>query len=233
MGGRRGITLIELAVLIVMIALLFTLMLPALVRARSQSRCVTCMSNMRQLTEGYFAYCAANDGCLFPCDQDIAQRGLVLDREPADIPGLTAYVGDSRVFHCIEDNREGCRSYSINDYLGGTYPFPRMKHVRELRSVINAARTFLFIEETPPVIRNGFGGGFVVLPYPIDRWGDVPAVLHPRGTCLSFADGHCEFWQWVDDRTRALPLTQFPKTSGNPDLVRLQGCSGLPGAPVQ
>jgi hypothetical protein len=108
-----------------------------------------------------------------------------------------------------------------------------MKHVRELKSVTNAARTFLFIEETPRVTRNGFGGGFVVLPYPIDRWADLPAILHPRGTCLSFADGHCEFWQWADDRTRSLPLTQFPQTSGNVDLVRLQGCSGQPGAPVQ
>ena len=235
MRGRRGMTLVELLVVIAIIALLLTLMMPVLVSARAQSRCVTCMSNVRQLTEAYFAYCASNDGKLFPCDNNVHQHGIALANEPADIPELTVYTRDIRPFHCIEDTREGCRSYSINDYLGGRFPFQKMKHVRELKDVKNAARTFVFIEETPPASKNGFTGGFVVFPYPLDRWADFPAVLHPRGTCLSFADGHCEFWQWVDDRTRALPPSSitFPETPDNPDLVRLQSCSGQDGAPIQ
>src|SRR5256885_744783 len=82
-----------------------------------------------------------------------------------------------------------------------------------------------------PAQKNGFTGGFVVLPYPLSRWIDFPAILHPRGTCLSFADGHCEFWQWVDERTRALdPATMsFPDTPDNQDLIRLQGYVGQAG----
>jgi len=235
MGGRRGITLIEMLVVIVIIALLLTLVLPALVSARAQSRCVTCMSNVRQLTEAYFAYCANNEGRLFPCDSTVHQHGLPQDHEEAGIPELTAYMGTVQPFHCIEDRREGSRSYSINDYLAGRFPFPKLKHVRELKDIPNAARTFLFIEETPPAQKNGFTGGFVVLPFPATRWVDFPAILHPRGTCLSFADGHCEFWQWVDERTRALDPAKmtFPDTPDNQDLIRLQGYMGQAGAPVQ
>jgi prepilin-type N-terminal cleavage/methylation domain-containing protein len=228
MGGRRGITLIEMLVVIAIIALLLTLMLPVLVGARAQSRCVTCMSNVRQLTEAYFAYCANNEGKLFPCDNSVHQRGMPLEHQETDIAELTAYMGTASPFHCIEDTRQACRSYSINDYLGGRYPLKNFKHVRELKDVKNAARTFVFIEETPAGDKNGYTGGFVVAPPPLARWIDFPAILHPRGTCLSFADGHCEFWQWVDARTRALNQspTLFPETLDNQDLFRLQGCMG-------
>src|SRR5579859_3266005 len=125
MGGRRGFTLVELVVVIAIIALLLTLLLPVLVGARAQSRCVTCMSNIRQLTEAYIAYCSNNDGKLFPCDSSINQHGLPLDHQESDIPELTAYMGTVQPFHCIEDRRDGCRSYSINDCLAGHYPFPK------------------------------------------------------------------------------------------------------------
>ena len=233
MRRGRAFTLIELLVVIVLITLLASFLITILVRARAEGRCVTCMSNVRNLTVAYLAYCDANDGCLFPVDNPFAQGGEPPDFETADIPELTAYSGDPRIFHCIEDLRVGCRSYSINDYMGGTFPFIGLQHARYLRRVQNMAHTFLFIEETPPKTRNGFIGGFVVLPYPSDHWVDAPAVPHPRGTCLSFVDGHAEFWQWIDSRTRTLPITPFPKTTDNLDLVHLQGVLGQPGAPIQ
>ena len=235
MRRRPGFTLIELLIILGMVALLITFLLPAASRARSQSRCVTCMSNLRQLSTAYFAYCDSNEGRLYPCDTDVTQVSLPGAGQAADIPAITAYAGDKRLFHCVEDARDGCRSYSINDYMGGSFPFLGLKHVNELRNVKNSATTFLYIEETPPATLNGFTGGFVVLPYPRDRWADYPAVPHPRGTCLSFVDGHCEFWQWSDIRTTNLSQskTKFPQTTGNPDLVRLQAAYGQGGVPAQ
>ncbi len=234
MRPRRGFTLLEMVVVVAVIALLMIFLLPALSRARAQGRCVTCMSNIRQLTTAYLAYADANDGKLYRCDSNVAQIAFPPDSQEIEISALTSFAGgDRRLFHCIEDLRDGCRSYSINDYLGGSFPFIGMKHVPDLLRIANAARTFVFIEETPPKTKNGYTGGFVVLPYPADRWADSPAILHSRGTCLSFADGHCEFWQWSDDRTRALPLTKFPQTTDNPDLIHLQAVSGQPGSPIQ
>lgn len=232
MVRRRGFTLVELAVIIAVIVVLFSLVLGAAASARSQGRCVTCMSNLRQVSEAAFAYAAANGGKVYPCDYLFAQTALPNADEAADIPALTAFTGDPRIFHCVEDTRQGCRSYSINDYVGGTYP--TIRHVTDIQKVQNAATTFLFIEQTPAATSHGFTGGFVVLSYPSDRWADLPAVPHPRGTCLSFVDGHCEFWQWVDPRTAKLsPFVQYPKTPDNPDLVRLQRASAGGATPPQ
>jgi len=56
---QRGFTLIELLIVIGTIALLMAIMLPALNRARGQTRTIVCLSNLRQL--GLAFACYAND----------------------------------------------------------------------------------------------------------------------------------------------------------------------------
>lgn len=62
--GRLGFTLIELLVIIGIIAILISILLPALSRARASARSVACESNMRQIGMGFQMYAAANKGCL-------------------------------------------------------------------------------------------------------------------------------------------------------------------------
>ena len=59
---RSGFTLTELLVVIAIIALLISLLLPALNRAREQSRSVKCLSNLRQMGQAAFIYAQAYDG---------------------------------------------------------------------------------------------------------------------------------------------------------------------------
>ena len=59
---RAGFTLIELLVVIAIIAILVSLLLPALTRARDSGRKAACISNLRQMGIAVHAYASDNDG---------------------------------------------------------------------------------------------------------------------------------------------------------------------------
>jgi prepilin-type N-terminal cleavage/methylation domain-containing protein len=62
---KRGFTLIELLVVVAIIALLISILLPSLARARELSKRAACASNVKQIGVGFYAYGASNQD-MFP-----------------------------------------------------------------------------------------------------------------------------------------------------------------------
>src|ERR1044071_5156579 len=130
----RGFTLVELLVVIGIIALLISILMPALGKVKEQANTVACLANLRQIGQAAVMYANDNKGQTVPAgyrnlgagpyptgDEHFAtilvfKKYLPLPTPaPADNQGPTA---TSSVFHCPSGRNE-----IVSSTLGGTSPF--------------------------------------------------------------------------------------------------------------
>ena len=220
MKTKHGFTLIELLVVISIIALLIGLLLPALGSAKEASRRTACGANIRSLHTAWFAFSLDHAGMMVgPNNHNeghwVMRPDLVPGLQPEDYAGgieagalyKKGYIGDIAGYKCPNDTDQlETPSYSLNIQLGydqrgfSVTPSQGKQH-KKIDLLTNPTQTAVFFEENDPRGEMWGSGAYSMIKTNITphRSADWPAGWHGAGSTFGFADGHVEFYTFVDE----------------------------------
>jgi prepilin-type processing-associated H-X9-DG protein len=221
-------------------------------RLSEQARRAVCRNNLKQLALAWIMYADENDDRIVngTAGKDREEDGTVLGKAwtgkdwadgyeaGAQLPEheqITEIKEGSLWPYCKNLTLHGCpgghpgqmRTYSIVDSMNGV-PRPRTQEdgvwMNKRMDIPEPALRLVFVD-----VGKATPDSFAVH-YDKEQWWASPPVRHSKGTSVSFADGHSDYWEWKAGETVKLGKTAdsfdiniVPQTpDGKEDLHRLQ-----------
>lgn len=211
---KRGFTLIELLVVIAIIALLVSILLPSLAKAKLIAEMTTCKTNLNMLQKANEIYQTDNDGYYAPgaagsttsnLNRWYGTRATTSDSFNSDDGPLSELLPGKKARECASFDgvksgfEAGCGGYGYNNNFVGQLR-PRPNYEKETDLTGNRSQEFACPTATVAFTDTAFVDGGV-MEYSFcesPQWPDFPVAPRPtihfrhlERTNVVWLDGHC------------------------------------------
>jgi prepilin-type N-terminal cleavage/methylation domain-containing protein/prepilin-type processing-associated H-X9-DG protein len=229
---QNGFTLIELLVVVAIIAILASLLLPALSRAKEKAQWIKCQGNSKQLGLAWLMYAGDNAECVPPNragsnpqfpgwalgvqDWSLSSNNTNLSNIAGTNAVLGSYVGGNNdVFKCPADRflskmqraagwSARLRSYAMNSQIGevGDPEYDSPEYRRFLKESDLIGPTPSECWVFVDEHPDSINDAWFWVLMDKDSWYDLPGSNHNGGASFGFADGHVEIKKWRNGYTK-------------------------------